>query len=111
VPTLELTVLVKQDGVAVPGFPWVRRIVVDDVQPFDYQLASGGGDTVVPTAAIASLHALLVRALNQPTTVKLPSIALAAGGIVVVLDGVLTTPTIANASGAPTEVQGLGGGT
>lgn len=108
-PTLELTLLVKQDGVPV-GQPFVRRVTVDDVQNFDYQKATGGGDTAFPLNAITTLSALVVRVLDQPTTIKLPSIALNAGGLVVVFDGVPATPTIANASGLPTTVQGLGGG-
>lgn len=110
-PTLELTLLLKQDGLPVPGFPLVRRVVVDSVQEFNYQKATGGGDVAFPTNQITTLHVLLAQSLNQTTTVKLPSIALAAGGLIVVFDGVPATSTIANASGSPTTTLGVGGGT
>ena len=106
-----MTVLMKVDGVGLVGFPLVRRLVVDDVQAFDYQKATGGGDIALPTNQIAALAALLVRTLDQPATVKLGNIVVNAGGIVIVFDAAPTTSTIANASGSPTTVQGLGGGT
>lgn len=108
-PTLELTLILKQDGVPV-GQSIVRRVAVTDVQAFDYQLASGGGDVAFPVSAIAALDVLVVQSLDRVTTVKLPTIALDAGGIVVVFGGTPTTPTIANASGSPTTVVGVGGG-
>jgi len=109
-PTLKLTVLVEQDGLPLVISPIIRRVVVDDVQGFYYQLASGGGDVALPTNQIAALDVLVVQALERATTVKLPSIALDAGGVVIVCGGTPTTPTIANASGQPVTVQGVGGG-
>ena len=120
-PTLELTVLLKLDGVEVSGFPLVHREAVDSVQPFEYQKATGGGYVALPTNQLATLHALVVRSLDQPVTVRLngqsdAGVSLAAGGLLLVFDGTLnagvaTNATVQNASGSTTTVQGVGGGT
>lgn len=88
-PTLELTILAKSDGVDVPGFPWIYRTSVASLSIEDGHLGpSGVVFAPLGTAPIASVIAL--RTLNQPVTVRLngqtdAGIPLNAGGFVVIV--------------------------
>jgi len=109
VPTLELTVLLTQDGVLLPDYPVIRRLVVDEAFPSDLTLAAGG-TVVLPLGGMAVRAALVVRSLDQPVTAALGTVTLNAGGLVIVFDGIANATSVHNATVSPTAVQALGGG-
>lgn len=118
---LEVTVSVKLNGYEIAGFPYRKRLLVDEAQQFSYEKATGGGYETLPTTQIASLAALILSSPDQALTVRLDGqsdagIVLNAGGLVLVVDGTLdagasTNATIDNSSGSTALVQGLGAGT
>lgn len=117
---LDVTVTVKRNGRDVPGFPYSKRMLVDEVQQFSYEKATGGGYETLPTTQIATIQALIL-APDQALTVRLDGqsdagIALNAGGLLLVLDsttdaGASTNNTIDNSSGSTANIVGLGAGT
>ncbi len=118
-PTVEVTVSVKVDGVPLVGFPMTRRVSVTEVQAFDYQKAASATYTAIPTGEIASLKAFVVTS-DKAVTVRLDAqsdagIEVNADGVLVVLDGTIdagltTNATVSNASGAIATVRGVGAG-
>lgn len=119
-PTLELTVTAKLDGIPVPNFPLTIRRQVDELQQFDYEKANGGGYVAVPTGELATVQ-VLVLTPSQAMTVRLDGqstagIELAADGLLIVADatidaGASTNVTIDNSSGSAGQVKGLAAGT
>lgn len=117
--TIKVIVDVELDGKRLPGFPWIRRKEVNEAQQFDATRATGGGYVALPTAEMATLQVLLVRA-DQAVTVRLDNqsdagIELAAGGILIVADatidaGAALNALLSNASGSDAQVEGLAGG-
>lgn len=117
---LEITVSIKKNGWEIPGFPYRRRMLVDETQQFSYEKATGGGHESLPVTQIASLQALVLTA-DQALTARVDGqsdagIVLSAGGLLLVVDatidaGASTNATIDNSSGAVALVRGLGAGT
>ncbi len=63
-PEIKVTVLVEQDGVPIPGFPFTQRVAVEQVAPWSpfFQGASAPGVfTPVPAPSINVLQALVMR--------------------------------------------------
>ena len=118
--SLEVTISVKKDGVAVDGFPMTRRIEVDESVSFEHEEADGGGYVTLPTGELDEINALLVR-VDQQVTIRLDAqtdagIVLNAGGMLFILDadidaGSTTNATISNASGSTVNIRGLAAGT
>ena len=118
-PTVEVTVSVKVDGVSVTGFPMTRRVSVTEVQAFDYQKSASATYTAIPTEAIDSLKALIVTS-DKAVTVRLDAqsdagIEVNADVVLIVLDGTInagasTNATVSNASGSIAAVRGVGAG-
>lgn len=120
--TFELTI--KQDGQDVPGFPIVKRIQTTEAQIIQTQKAGSDGAgsyVVVPGCSTsASLQGLAI-ASDQAVNIRLNgqstgSIALNAGGIVVVIDGLInagasTNATINNTGSASANLTGFWAGT
>lgn len=119
-PTLEATLLLKQDGVDVPGFPVTRRLFVvttesdnDGTLPPDAAFHPFGG--LAPTQNVS-----FIQTLDQAVTVRLngqsdAGIVLNAGGLLLVFGGTLNfgtagNLTVKNASGITTAIQVLVGG-
>lgn len=117
---LDVTVIIKRNGRDVTGFPFQWRKVVDELQSFAYEKATGGGHETLPTTQIATLQVLVVTA-DQALTLRLDGqsdagIVLSAGGLLLVLDatidaGVSTNATLDNSSGSTAIITGLGAGT
>ena len=117
---LDVTVIIKRNGRDVTGFPYQKRMMVDELQSFAYEKATGGGHETLPTTQIATLQALVVTA-DQALTLRLDGqsdagIVLSAGGLLLVLDatidaGVSTNATLDNSSGSTAVITGLGAGT
>lgn len=117
---LDVTVIVKRNGREVAGFPYQKRMVVDELQSFSYEKATGGGYETLPTTQIATVQALVVTA-DQALTLRLDGqsdagIVLSAGGLLVVLDATIdasstTNATLDNSSGSTAVITGLGAGT
>ena len=117
---LDVTVIIKRNGRDVTGFPYQKRTVVDELQQFSYEKATGGGYETLPTTQIAAVQALVLTA-DQSITLRLDGqsdagIPLNAGGLLLVLDsnldaGVSTNATLDNSSGSTAVVTGLGAGT
>lgn len=120
-PTIEATIILKQDGVDVPGFPITMRAAVvmlenyvDGALPNDVFFHPFGGLTTIQNISF-------VRALDQPVTVRLngqtdAGADLTAGGLIFVFGGVLdasipTNLTVKNTGSDPGAVQVLVGGT
>ena len=129
-PTLTVTVSVLQDGAGpLPGFPLTRRVSVDEIQSFAVEQASAGNTTTwaaLPLSSLDTVTFLVVRSdravtfrLNDGTAdaTTLPSIPLAAGGLLMLIDGRLRAGAGAsnartnNNSGSTAVLRGLGGGT
>ena len=66
---LDVTVIIKRNGRDVTGFPYQKRMVVDELQQFSYEKATGGGYETLPTTQIATLQALALVA-DQALTVR-----------------------------------------
>lgn len=117
---LDIIVTIKRNGRDVTGFPYQKRMLVDELQQFSYEKATGGGHETLPVTQIASVQALVLTA-DQALTVRLDGqsdagIVLSAGGLLLVLDATLdasstTNATIDNSSGSTAVVTGLGAGT
>lgn len=117
---LDVTVTVKLNGRDVKGFPYQKRLVVDEVQQFAYEKATGGGYETLPITQIATLQALVL-APDQALTVRVDGqsdagLVLNAGGLLLLLDsttdaGASTNATIDNSSGSTAVITGLGAGT
>lgn len=117
---LDVTVIIKRNGRDVTGFPFQWRKVVDELQQFSYEKATGGGYETLPTTQIATLQALALVA-DQALTVRLDGqsdagIVLSAGGLLLLLDitadaSSTTNATLDNSSGSTAVVTGLGAGT
>ena len=94
--SLELSVMVKRDGIASPGFPVTRRIEIDEIQSFKYDKAADNDSTTfsaVPADQIASIQALCIRT-SKAITLRLDGqtdagIVLNAGGMIVILDATI----------------------
>jgi len=117
---LDVTVTVKLNGKDVAGFPYQKRMIVDEVQQFSYEKATGGGYAAVPTNQLDTVQALLLTA-DKAVTIRLDGqgdagIVLSAGGLIVILDATLdasstTNATLDNSSGETAVITGLGAGT
>lgn len=117
---LDVTVIIKRNGRDVTGFPYQKRMVVDEIQQFSYEKATSGGYETLPTTQIAAVQALVLTA-DQSISLRLDGqsdagITLNAGGLLLVLDsnldaGVSTNATLDNSSGSTAVVTGLGAGT
>lgn len=116
-PTLELTLLLKQDGVAVPGFPIVRRVAVDSVETFDQPFDDNGAGVYTAVGGVVEASVIIFRSLDQPVIVRLNGQTnagndLLAGGVLVIFGGdidagVATNLTVNNDSGSATQIQGV----
>ena len=117
---LDITLTIKRNGQLVSGFPRQYRQLVDEVQQFAYEKATGGGYETVPTTQIAALQVLALTA-DQAITIRLDGqsdagISLNANGLLLIIDGTIdagasTNATIDNSSGSAATIMGVGGGT
>lgn len=116
-----ITVLYEIDGQLVQGFPLIRRKSTDEVQgPQKFERADGGGFVALPSAEMAELQVLLVKA-NEQVTLRLDGqsdagIVINAGGFVLLFDvdiddGASTNATLDNQSGSTATVELIAGGT
>lgn len=121
-PTLEVTLSLKMNGTELTslGFPIIRRVEVDEAQPFDVTRATGGGYVALPTGELDEIQVLVVKS-DQSVTLRLDGqsdagIVVNAGGIVVLFDtdlddGASTNATLDNSSGSDAQIKGIAGGT
>ena len=76
---LDVTVIIKRNGRDVAGFPYQKRMVVDELQSFAYEKATGGGYETLPTTdtsvLISSADPAIVAA---PVSVTIPANSLSA---------------------------------
>lgn len=111
-PTLEISIQVTQDGVPMPDLSVTRRLVVDNVVPFDIQFPFSG-PTDVP-GGLDPIQALVIRPLTQPVVVSLGgSLRVNAGGLFILFDGTSVTTaalTVVGAASTATQAQGLEAG-
>lgn len=117
---LDVTVTVKLNGKDIAGFPYQKRLTVDEVQQFAYEKATGGGYAAVPTNQLDTIQAFIFTA-DQAVTLRLDGqsdagIVLTAGGLVLIMDATLdasstTNATLDNSSGSTANITGLGAGT
>lgn len=117
---LEVTVTVKQDGKLLAGFPFYRRLQVDELQQFKTEQGSGAGYTTPPVLELATLQAFILRPSNT-VTVRFANqsdggLTLQASGLLLILDslitsGAVTNVKIDNSTGSLVVLEGLAGGT
>lgn len=126
-PTLEITVQVKQDGVQVAGFPYTRRVTVDEVQagvvevPQHADFSSGN---LLPLNYIDTVQTVILTSDRQVSVTfdgssfvsgnGFPNVV--AGGLVIIIGsdlGVGSTGAvnINNQSGATATIRFIGAGT
>lgn len=117
-PTLEATIILKQDGVDVPGFPITSRMSVLDIRSADESFGFGGGFVsfqswpVVSVVAIQSSEQVLTLRLNGQSDA---GILVNPGGVVVLFnvgltDGLTTNVKIQNATTEFAQVKSVFGG-
>ena len=125
-PTLEVTIQVKQDGVPVAGFPLTRRVQVDELQSFAVEIPTHGSlsdGNVIPLNYQDTVQALILTT-DQTLTVGLkggiPSQGFGcpvvnAGGVLCIIGGDLGSGAVSNIvnnlSGSVANIRGIGGGT
>jgi hypothetical protein len=119
-PTLKLTLTAELDSQLVPGFPIVRRLVVDEVQAFDYKRTSGGTYVALPLDQIDTVQVFVMQT-DREVTLRFQGqsdagLVLHAGGLVLLFDvdldaGFATNVTVNNNSGITATLRGLGAGT
>lgn len=112
-PQLEVVVSASVDGVPLDGFPVVKRLTTTEKEARDFVKATGAG-YVALCDNIASVAALIMQS-DQTVSVKLngsaTSFTLNAGGLLLLLDcllssGAATNATFENTSGASANVRG-----
>jgi hypothetical protein len=120
-PRVTVFVELEIDGVPVEGFPYVRRIDVDDWQAFAYQLA-GAGAGVYRTLPITRLDAVqgLIVATSEEVCLRFNGqpdgeIVLGPGGVAVLWETLLNHSPITNAvalrpQDGPTTLLGIAAG-
>lgn len=120
-PTLTVTLSIRLDGASVfSDGPLVRRLEVDAAEVRVFEKASDGNPTTFTNliaTTLGTLRALLVRPsrdmvvrLNGQSNAGVP---LSADGLLLILDGALTTATLASANRADADavrVQVVAGG-
>lgn len=119
-PTLELSVTAKLNGVPIAGSPFIRRVSVDEIQQFATEQATGGGYATLPITSLDQLNFLLLQP-DQTLTIRLSGqsdqgLVLNAGGLLLICDATIaatasTNATTSNASGTTAVLTGLAGGT
>ena len=122
-PALKVTVTVEQDGVALPGFPFVRRIQTSDVQAFAYTQDDTGVDaedvqlyTTLPVIGEISPVRLLVLRTDAVAGVRFAGqtdagVDLEAGGLVILVDCDITHATPVAIATAGATLSGVAAGT
>lgn len=122
-PTIQVYLDVKVDGVRQNQFPVYRSYTVDEVQTFDYTEANDGDNTTfsaVPLNQVDSVQNLIVQALDQAIGLRVEgsesssvAIRLSATGLVAIFDATITNTniTVNNNSGSDARIAGLGAGT
>lgn len=114
---LELTLSLKMDGLAYPGFPLSRRLQVDEVVPLGFEQDASTGYTSLAgsltslSVAIFTTDQLVSLRVNNQSTGSIP---VNAGGVVVIFDGAVDTATllsVINAQLVNANMNGLLGGT
>lgn len=125
-PTLEVTVQVKIDGMPVAGFPLSRRVSADESQSFAVEIpvhGSTGEGTIIPLNFLDSVQSLVLttdRTITVALNGGLPSQGfgcptVSAGGLLIILNGELgngsSANSINNLSGATANIRGIGAGT
>lgn len=123
-PELVITVQLELDGVAIPNFPVVERLVVTDAATFNsLQFPPGGSTALVPASAENPLQVLV---LTTDTAIDvgiatgapppLPTFVLNANSLLVLFNTtVASTPTgsiqITNGTTGNATISGVVGGT
>ena len=117
---LKVTVQVEQDGVVLPGFPIVERVVVEQVVPWTplrHDPSPSEAFVALPTTTIVTLQALIVRP-NRLLVVRYDGqtdagIEIEPGGLLLVLGGRADAGPVANVKASATEttlIHGLAAG-
>jgi len=123
-PTLKHTSILELDGVLLPGFPKVKRLIVDETQQFQYEEANDGDTTTfsaVPADQLATIQFLLIEA-DQQLTFRFDGqtdtgIVLNKGGLLLLMDVTIdagagsSNAKVNNNSGSTANLKGLAGGT
>ena len=119
---IEVEVTVRVDGQVMNGFPFIRRILVNQADQFNYQKAADNNSTTYTTISgtnIPTARNVLIVKSDSQVNLRLNgaasgvSIPLNANGLVIIIDELdSTAPTINNpAASAAATIQGVAGGT
>ena len=93
-PALKVIIDFQENGKSIQGFPIEGRVVVDEVQSFNYEKAADNDTTTfaaLPADQIAEIQALVIRPSDVPVTLRLDGqsdagIVINAGGLLVLVD-------------------------
>lgn len=128
-PTLKATLTLDLDGVALPGFPVIRRLAVAETQQFSYEEADDTTSTTwsaVPAAQVDTLQFVFLRAdrgVNlrfndgQTDTDTMGVLPLNTAGFMLIFDTTINAGAgspnlrVNNNSGGTAVLRGLVGGT
>lgn len=123
-PELVITVQLELDGVAIPNFPVVERLVVTDAATFNsLQFAPGGAASLVPASAENPLQVLVLTTdtqvsvgINSGAPPPFPVFTMEANSLLVLFNTtVASTPTgsiqITNGTTGNATISGAVGGT
>lgn len=115
-PQLEVTIIVKQDGVPVFDTPLVKRLTVTQVESVEDAQRTPAGGFATLSNEIADVRVAVVQS-DQPLDIKLNAGATVAcrlnpGGLFVLVDGVInagvaTNVTAQNAGSVAANVSAL----
>jgi hypothetical protein len=70
---LDVTVIIKRNGRDVTGFPYQKRMVVDEIQQFSYEKATGGGYETLPRPKSPRFKPLSLPLINRFLSVSMDS--------------------------------------
>lgn len=93
-PALKVTIDMQENNKSIQGFPIEGRIVVDEVQSFNYEKAADNDTTTfaaLPAAELAEIQALVIRPSDVPVTLRLDGqtdagIVINPGGLLILVD-------------------------
>lgn len=107
-PVVRLNVETDLPDSLIADLPLSYRREFAEIAGFEKEQTTGGGASAIPTSHIATPRFVVVQA-DQAVTVAVGTIALSAGGFIIIVDGTPATnpPTVDNASGFTAKVRGV----
>lgn len=111
-PEVKLTLLLEQDGRALPGFPYIRRQVVNEFQGPLEVIKAGGDVSFVAIPGVTVIPALntFVLTTDQAYSLKFGGVGSGDGVVPLLAQGLIVIVGANIASGAATNALGENAG-